>query len=144
MYLLTRDDHGRPVRRADLPWNSGAVIVLRDEAIEVVGDVLRGHGEILPLECWTARLALFSPPLVSGVLDEDRSDLLRFDSGRIMMLKRPAFDLSKLGGIKAFRLAQMPRNQMYLTQSLVEELLATGMTSGTEFVPVDFIDSETT
>lgn len=136
MALLKVDDHGRPQRHADLPWLGSGVLVLRDEAIETVGELLRPYGEVLPLRCDDARLALFSAPVVTGVLDEDRSDMVRFGSGRIMALRVPVFRTPALGDMQAFKLAEMPRGDLYLAEQLVEAIRATGMTSGTDFTTV--------
>lgn len=136
MTLLKVDDRGRPHQRADMPWLGSEALVLRDEAIETVGALLRPHGELLPLVCDDARLALFSAPVVVGVLDGDRSDIVRFGSGRIMALRAPAFHAAALGDTKAFKLAEMPRGDLYLAGELVDAIRATGMTAGTDFAPV--------
>ena len=133
MSLLKVDDHGKPQMRSDMPWLGEHVIVLRDEAIEIVGEILRPHGELLPLLCDEARLALFSAPVVEGVLDEAESDIVRFSTGRIMSIRSPAIRSEALGAISAFKLAEMPRGDLYLSENLVKEILATGMTAGTQF-----------
>ena len=136
MNLIKVDDHGRPQHRSDMPWLGGHVLVLRDEAIEAVGEILRPHGELLPLICDEARLALFSAPVVAGVLDEARSDLVRFGSGRIMALRAPTFRVAVLGRVGAFKLAEDPRGDLYLTDHVVEAIRSTGMTAGTHFTLV--------
>ncbi len=134
MRLLKSDVGSKgPYKRADMPWLNSGVIILRDEAVDVVGEILRPHGVVLPLLCEEARLALFSAPLVEGVLDEERSQIKRFRSGRIMELRKPVFRTGLLGGVKAFKLSEKPRGDLYLTGDVVEEILATGLTSGTDF-----------
>ncbi|MBB2974946.1 hypothetical protein FHX49_000487 [Microbacterium endophyticum] len=134
---LIKEDEGAPVmRRADMPWLGRHVLVLRDEAIEVVGPLLRPHGELLPLVCDYARLMLFSAPLIAGVLDEERSKTVRFRAGGIMSLTEPVFRVEALGSSQVFKLAEMPRGSLYLRAELVEAILATGMTSGTNFKAV--------
>jgi hypothetical protein len=120
--------------RADLPWLGENVLVLRDAAIEAVGKCLQPHGELLPLECDDARLVLFSAPVKTGVLDESRSHLERFDSGRIMALRSPTFRLPALQGVAAFKLAEMPRGDLFLEGALVADIVATGLSAGTDFV----------
>lgn len=137
MTLLTTDDWGRPQRRADLPWLGSHDLVLRDEAIDTVGSLLAPHGELLPLACEQARLAVFSAPAVAGVLDEERSDIVRFGSGRIMAIRHPVFRRDVLGASKAFKLAEMPRGELYLAEDIVDEIRATGMISGTKFKLAD-------
>jgi len=134
MELLKSDVGSRgPYKRADMPWLNSGVIILRDQAVDVVGEILRPHGVILPLLCEEARLALFTAPLVEGVLDEERSQIKRFRSGRIMELRKPVFRTAILGETRAFKLAELPQDDLYLTGDLVEKIVATGLTSGTDF-----------
>ncbi|WP_157525367.1 hypothetical protein [Microbacterium yannicii] len=136
MKLLTLDDRGRTRQHAHLPWLGSGELVLRDEAIDVIGPLLRRHGEVLPLQCDDARLALFSAPQVAGVLDEQRSEIVRFTSGRIMTIPAAVFRTEVLGHIQAFKLTEMPRGQLYLAEELVESIRATGFSSGTDFTVV--------
>ena len=133
MTLLKVDDHGRPQHHAYLPWMGSGELILRDEAIDTIGPLLEPHGEVLPLLCDEARLALFTASTVEGVLDEQRSDIIRFGSGGILDLRAPVFHLDRLGHRQAFKLAEMPRGSLYFLESLVKELRATSLTSGTDF-----------
>lgn len=133
MRLLKEDEHERPWRRAEMPWLGGHVLILRDEAIEAVGPLLAPYGELLPLTCDEARLVVFSAALAANVLEEDRSEIVRFASGRIMDIRRHAFDLGALVGNRAFKLAEFPRGDLFLTGDLVESIRETGLTGGTEF-----------
>lgn len=135
MSLLRSDDRGQPQRRAQMPWLGSEVLVLRDEAVDTVGALLLPHGEVLPLDCDDARLSLFSAPTIAGALDRDRSDMAEFSSGRIMSLRRPAFIADALNDKQAFKLAEMPRGDLYLADDLVKAILDTGMSSGTDFTP---------
>ncbi len=137
MTLITADERGRPQRRADLPWLGSHVLVLRDDAIERVGPFLAPHGELLPLLCDDAHLAVFSAPAVAGALDENRSDIVRFRSGRIMAIRHPIFRRHPIGTSKAFKLAEVLRGDLYLTADIVDKIRATGMSSGTNFELVD-------
>lgn len=136
MRLHTVDDRGRPQEHAYLPWLGSGELVLRDEAIDVVGALLQPHGELLPLECDQARLALFSAPTVAGALDEQRSEIVRFNSGRIMWLPGPVFRPEALRSMQAFKLSEMPRGKLYLGEELVQSIRAAGYTSGTDFAVV--------
>ena len=133
MHLLRADDRGRTRQHADMPLLTSNVLILRDEAIEAVGPLLTPHGELLPLRSPEARLALFRARQLSGALDEGRSDLVRFSSGRIMDLHAPMFHPSVVASAGAFVLAEMPRGHMYLTGELVDAIRGTGRTAGTDF-----------
>lgn len=133
MRLLKQDEHGRPWRRAEMPWLGRHVLILRDEAIESIGPLLAPYGELLPLMCDEARLVVFSAPPAANALEEDRSEIVRFASGRIMDIRRHAFNLGALAGNRAFKLAELPRGGLFLTGDLVESIRETGLTDGTEF-----------
>lgn len=119
-----------------MPWLAAGVLVLRDDAIEIVGELLRPHGELLPLECTDARLAIFTAGALVGALDEMRSDVVRFSSGRIMSLRKLAVRTEAIADRQAFKLAEVPNGDLYLTEQLVERIRDTGLTSGTDFTEV--------
>ncbi|MGL5909831.1 MAG: hypothetical protein ACRCZP_07510 [Phycicoccus sp.] len=133
---LLRDGDGTSLQRAELPWLAGNVIVLRDDAVETVGALLEPFGALLPLVCDDARLAVFSADSLGGALDESASEIVRFSSGGILDLVRPAFHSEVIVGVGAFRLADMPRGDVYLAGDLVEAIRRTGHTSGTDFLRV--------
>lgn len=138
MELLKTDDRGRRKRRADMPWLGRNVLILRDQAIEVIGAILQPHGTLLPLLCDEARLAVFSAPLIANALDAEHSEMKRIpSSGRIMKLTRPVFRTAAIADTMAFKLQEMPRGDLYLAEPLVQAILDTGMTAGTTFVPVE-------
>ncbi|MDP5226314.1 MULTISPECIES: hypothetical protein [Arthrobacter] len=110
------------------------VLILRDDAIETIGPLLRPHGELLPLLCEEARLAVFSAPVVEGAVDLEKSDIVRFRDGGILRFRSTVFHEEVVGNLMAFKLSEKPRGKLYLTEPLVEAMLATGMTAGTNFV----------
>lgn len=131
--ILSADDGGNPVRRAEMPWYGSDVLVLRDAAIDVVGPLLADRGELLPLAIDDGRLWVFSAGLLAGALDDERSEMVRFDDGRIMELRRPVFRDEVISKAGAFKLSEMPRGQVFLTDELVKAIQATGHSSGTDF-----------
>jgi hypothetical protein len=132
-HLLTRDDGtGRERRRAELPWLGRQALVLRDDAIDALGPLLEPFGELLPLACPDARLAIVHLTNVLDALDEERSELVRFGSGRIMTITRYELLADRLAAPQAFKLPQMPGGAMLLTGDLVERIEAAGF-AGTAF-----------
>ena len=131
--ILVKSDEGQLFRRADMPWLGSSFLVLRDQAIDTVGSVLKDHGELIPLLFSDGDLAIFNAPLLSNVLDRQNSDLEMFDSGQVLALRKPSFNEDALGKIQAFRLEEMPRGSLFLGQELVNAVWDTGMSSGTDF-----------
>jgi hypothetical protein len=122
MRLLTEDDSGRPLQRADFPWLGSHVLILRDRAVQAVGSVLEDYGELLPLDCAQADLSVLNVCRVVDALDEERSELVRFGTGRIMKIKRAAFREEALAEAHIFKLPQMLRGSIYLTENIVQQI----------------------
>ena len=126
-------DEGRRFRRADLPWFGRQVLVLRDEAIEAVGPILEPHGELLPLSCPAARLALFNATRIVDALDEERSELVRSGTGQLLQIRRPAFHPGRLAGPLVFKVPQQVHGAIYLTGDVVQRIHATARWTGVTF-----------
>ncbi|MGV8857605.1 hypothetical protein [Rhodoglobus sp.] len=135
--LSKTDDRGRREKRALMPWLGSNLLLLRDEAIDTVGPLLSGYGSVFPVKCREARLAVFGAPLLEGALDEVASEPARFSDGGIMYMPRPMFHPHVVEKAGAFRVAEMERGPVYFTGELVDAILATGQTSGTDFVLLD-------
>ena len=64
--------------------------VLSPHAVEVLADLLEGRGEILPLRAeGDGDVYGFDVTRMSDALDEDRSEIKRFDSVSVAMRKSP-------------------------------------------------------
>jgi hypothetical protein len=68
--------------------------------------------------------------------DLERSDAVRFGTGRIMDLRRAEFRTEMIAGAGALALTEMPRGDLYLTEDLVDSIRSTGQSAGTDFVLV--------
>jgi hypothetical protein len=122
---------GDPIPDFDITVGGGLAFNAR--ALEALGDLLEGRGELLPVNVegdgggphW-----VFNLTHLSDALDEERSDVARFkSSGRIMDIDRYEFDPERLSGETIFKLAQRPRSQYYATDEFrvrVEEAGLTG------------------
>lgn len=136
MRLLRVDDDGKLLKPAGLPWLGSHVLVLRDSAISVLGPLLAPFGKVIQLASNDADLAVFNANSLPGVLDEERSEIVRLGSGRILDIKRPILHDEVLSGVGAFKLPEMPRGDLYLTEDLVDAIRATGQSTGTDFLLV--------
>ena len=123
-----RDDHTRErLPYADFPFLESRVLVMRDRAIGIASPLLAPYGEFLPLKARKAELSLFHSTWVIDALDEERSEIVRFDDGRIMIIESYAFRSGVLPERAAFLLPQ-ERDTIYYTEALVQELDALGLT----------------
>jgi len=134
VHLLASDERtGRPLVRSQLPWLGRHVLVLRDEAIDALGPMLEPFGELLPLSCSNATLMLVHMTNVVDALDETESEIVRFPSSeRVMKIAIHSFKANVVRRGQAFKLPQMPRGSIYLTDDLVHAIGAFGF-EGTGF-----------
>ncbi|MGX7828887.1 imm11 family protein [Actinokineospora sp. 24-640] len=113
---------------ADLPWLGTHVLVLRPRAVDVLGPVLVEHGELLPLACQDADLWLFNVLTVVDALDEERSDLVRFDEGNVMEVRSCAFVADRVVGLPVFKVPQLLRWSLYFGQDFARLITRSGLT----------------
>jgi hypothetical protein len=142
MKVIPGKGRRRPSQRYDLPWLGANVLVLTSRAVEALGDVLSQSGELLPLACSDAELYVFNPLQLVDALDEEASELVRFESGRVMAIDRYVFKPGALGDAKVFNVPQLAGFQLYTTRELVDAVAAAGL-HGTEFVEIWCDDSPT-
>jgi hypothetical protein len=133
MYMTTTDPQGHLRRRADMPWHGSNVMVLNENARRIVEPVLGDDVEYLPAYDTDGKnLFLVHPWRLVDALDEERSDVRRFESsGRIMDVRKWIFRAEALGGVRSFRVPQQP-HRMLVTDEVVSAIAASGL-RGTRF-----------
>jgi hypothetical protein len=124
MELISQDAYGGAYQRADVPWMSDIVLFLRDEAIKTAGPILEQYGELLPVECDSADVLVFNAGQVLDVFDEERSEIRRFSSGKLMGIDTYIFNGDGIPERAAFKIPQQPRGPIFFTEAVVEELNA--------------------
>lgn len=124
-----------PLRQVDCPWMGSHVLVARDSAIALLRTVLQVYGELLPLSCATAEVAVFNPGQVIDALNEERSGIERFDDGRLMFIERYVFRAEAIPDRAAFKTPEEPDGPILFTEPLVEELRRLEL-SGLDFATV--------
>jgi A nuclease family of the HNH/ENDO VII superfamily with conserved AHH len=117
-------DTGRPIpdfeMLTDLP-------VVTTEAYEALQPVLDGRGEVLPLDVTDGPDAVaFNVTRVIDALDEERSEIKRFSSGRVMRVARPVFIPDRVKDETVFRVTTYPRT-VYVTDRFLEAAEAIGL-----------------
>lgn len=128
MELVTADEHGRPFVPSDIPWLGEHAPVLRERAVSALAPALTGSGEMLPLECADVDLVVFNTTTVLDALDLDRSELVMFPStGRIMKVKSHVFRPERLQGVHAFKVPELLRGSVFLTDEVVSAAQAAGL-----------------
>jgi hypothetical protein len=123
---LTVSDDGSPRAEADLPWLGAHVLVLRSSAVAALGGLLEQHGELLPLACPDADLWLFNTLTVVDALDEDHSELVKFDDGSVLAVERYAFRAEAVAPV--FKVPQLLRGPLFVSDDFASASTAAGLT----------------
>lgn len=120
MDILTEDDQGTPRRYSDFPWYGSHVLVLRSVAADALRKTMRPHGEFLPLN-GIVGLELFNATIVSDALDEDRSEVMRFDDGDILTIDRYVFRQEAILNCPIFKLPYRASN-LYFEAGFIDQI----------------------
>ncbi len=130
--LLSADEE-RTLEKSDFPWLGRHALILSSRAIGAVEGLLRNDGELLPLACDEAALWVFNPTTVVDALDQDRSELVRFNSsGRIMTVTKYVFQAELVGDAVAFKVPEFLRASTFVTERFVDAMKLAGL-RGVEF-----------
>lgn len=127
MRLLLADDEERTLEKSDFPWLGEHVLILSSRAVDAVGGLLRNDGELLPLACDEQELWVFNPTTVVDALDQNRSELRRFDSGRIMAVSNYVFRAELVGDAVAFKVPELHRVSTFVTERFVDAVKSAGL-----------------
>jgi hypothetical protein len=118
------EETGRPIPDFEMLTD---VPVFTTAAYEALRPVLDGRGEELPIEVTTPpEVVAFNVTRVIDALDEERSEVKRFSSGRVMRVARPAFIPERVAGETIFRITTYPRT-IYVTDAFLEAADAIGL-----------------
>lgn len=100
----------------------GTIPIVSERAVEVLRDLTLRCCEILPLVY--SRQAYFALNVMTVVdaLDEKRSTLTRLPSGAVMSVQEYVFHPDRLNGVVIFRIPQLLRAYVFVTQHFVDRV----------------------
>ena len=131
MFMITQDE-GISFRRVDMPHYSSDGIMATSRAREVLEPIVGNDAEFLEVTGGREMMWLVNPWRVVDALDEEKSDLKRFNnSERIMKVTKYVFRPGALAGVTYFRVPRL-RATTFVTAPVVEAVHAAGLT-GTVF-----------
>lgn len=131
--IITKDQ-GQKLVLSDSPWLGSHALIFRSSAIEILGEILKKHGELLDLHCTGADISIYNPTMVLDALDESESSVLRFENGRLMRINRYALrDVIK--GVHIFKIPNLRVSPTFVSDCFVESWKSSGL-KGLEFKKV--------
>lgn len=126
MVLVTADHRGE-LEPTDFPATGSLALALSARAADALDEMLRAHGELLPLQLDQGEFYAFNTTAVLDALDMERSELRRFaSSGRLMNIERYAFIPAELAKAPIFRLSVRRQDEL-VTDSFVQRVHAAGL-----------------
>ena len=110
--------------------------VFSERAVEALGDLLLGRGELLELDYAEAVYFIFNVTRLVDALDEERSEILYLPSGGVMVIERYEFIPERLVGETVFKLPQTPETYAYVTDPFLRRVEEAGLTGFLFELPV--------
>lgn len=132
---IIHHDLGKKLLKSDSPWLGSHALIFRSSVIVALSKLLRENGELLPLACAEADLVIYNPTKVLEALDEEASTLVRFDTGRIMMIQKYMFRPEVVDGVDVFKIMNLKASPTFLSQRFVDQWNDRGL-KGLEFKQV--------
>ncbi len=109
-------------------FSVGVAPVFTGRAVEALGDLLEGCGELLPLAVADGGEAYaYNVTRFSDALERERSEFEYYDDGRIMAVDEYVFDPEKVAGETIFKLAVQPRGYEYVTDRFRDRVEQAGL-----------------
>ena len=108
-----------------LVWTEPA---LNFHTVEALSDLLRENGQILPLLSEDGDYCVYNVTTLLDALDEDRSVVKRFSSGRVMGVQRFAFRPQIIGAHPIFKIPQLPRAHTFITDAFLSRVQSARLT----------------
>ena len=126
--VLRDEAMNKDLPAGDYPSLIPYVPVASKRAVQALEELLKGNGEILPLRCREGEYFAFNVTRMADVLDEVHSEVTRFEgSGRIMRIVRHHFREEGLEYLDVFKLPQLRRSHVYVTDRFVRRVAETGL-----------------
>ena len=133
-FVREGEDRGRKVRRVDMPWMAGDVLVLRPRAALALRDLCLTAGELLPLSCEEEELVAWNVTTVVDAVDHEHFQATYTSDGSLMHVERYEFKADVVDGLTAFRVPET-RTAIFVTEEFVTRVKEAGLT-GTRFQEV--------
>jgi hypothetical protein len=124
---LIKENEGRMLLPSDSPWLGSHALIFRPSVIEVLGSLLWEYGELLPLSCRDADVSIFNPSRILDAFDEAASSVLRFSSGRIMIVNRYVFRPEVISGVEIFKIPNLRVSPTFVSERFVERWNSGGL-----------------
>ena len=121
---------------SDFPSLIGHIPIFSQRAADALKHILEPNGQLLPLDYNKGKYYAFNVTKLIDALDIERSDIVRFSTGRIMDIIRYEFIANKLDkDLTIFKLLPTPTLRVFVTDTFAQLINSNGLT-GFDLKPV--------
>ena len=106
----------------------GIVPVFSLRAVDVLLDLLKPAGEVLPLRHRRGEFFAFNVTRVVDALDEAHSKVMKFSDGNVMAVSQYHFVEDRLRGLAMFKIPQLRKAYVFVSESFVQRVEQAGLT----------------
>jgi hypothetical protein len=124
---IVTEDEGMKLAESDSPWLGAHALIFKSRVLGHLGDMLREFGELLPISCAGEDLHIYNPMRVVDALDEERSSLLRFKSGRLMGVTKYVLRASAVQNVDVFKIPNLRVSPTFFSGRFVDAWNAAGL-----------------
>lgn len=119
---------GKKLRPLDFVWVGHQMFALRPRAVELLADVWRANGELVPIRTDdSSELFVFNCLNVVDGLDVERSTVARMPAGWILAVKNYVFRPEVVGDLDLFRVTELPSSAIFVSTRFCERYRAAGL-----------------
>lgn len=105
----------------------GTIPVFSSGAVAALRSLLEPNGELLPLKYGRGSFFAYNTTRFLDALNETESVMTRLSSGRVMLVERFVFRREPLDGEAIFKIPQLPRAFVFVTDTFVVATRAAGL-----------------
>src|SRR4030095_1391831 len=127
--IIYQNAKGKWLPSSDFPsFTISHIPVFSARAVAILGDVLTKNGELLPLNCIDGDYFAYNVLNLVSALDQEKSDIVRFPTGRIMTVRKYALNEDKLAGQMIFKIPEIVLLSVFVTDRFKNKIEDAGLT----------------
>ena len=118
-----------PLEQSGLPWSdfpglTSHIPIFSPRAVTALHDLLADNGQFVPLICPACPepFQAFNVTRLVDALDEDKSTVKRYRSGRIMQILRYRFHTERLADLDIFKIPEEPLKTVFVSRAFVRRV----------------------
>lgn len=123
---IIRRDRKVQLMESDAPWCESHALIFKPAVIQKLGSVLKNYGELLPLNCPGEDLVVLNVTNILDALNIENSDVTRFSTGKIMMIRKYEFRPEIVGKSELFKIPDVRVSPTFASQNFVDRWQASG------------------